>query len=209
MENLSKDKRLKSNNYKAVVIGVSAGGTDALKQLLCLLPAGFTMPVVIVQHLHPDQDRYLIEVLDLCCPLEVREAEEKEQAAPGGVYLAPPNYHLLIESDGTFSLSIDPKVNFSRPSIDVLFESAADAYCPELIGIILTGASCDGAAGLRRIKDGGGMAIVQDPAVAEYPTMPSAAIEKTKADYILDLPGIGKLLAEIGESKQQGASSGK
>ena len=201
MENLPKNEHLKFDLYKAVVVGVSAGGINALKQVLSLIPAGFKLPVIIVQHLHPDQDRSMVEILDRCSALRVKEAEEKEPAAPGLVYLAPPNYHLLIELDGTFSLSIDAKVNFSRPSIDVLFESAADAYCPWLIGVILTGASSDGAAGLRRIKDGGGMAIVQDPAGAEYSIMPSAAIEATEVDYVLDLQGIGKLLAVIGREK--------
>jgi len=202
MEDLPKNELLKFHSYKAVVIGVSAGGLDALRDLLPRIPAGFTLPVAIVQHLHPFQNHFLIDILDECCPLPVREAEEKKQLETGVIYLAPPNYHLLIELDGTFSLSIDPKVNFSRPSIDVLFESAADAYCPGLVGIILTGASRDGAEGLKRIKQGGGMAVVQDPAAAEFPIMPTAAIHETEVDYILDLQGIGRLLAEIGKSQQ-------
>jgi two-component system chemotaxis response regulator CheB len=181
-----------------VVVGVSAGGLDALRVLLGLLPAGFAMPVVIAQHLHPQQDKSFIEIFGKACPLPVREAEEKEEAAPGVVYFAPPNYHLLIELDRTFSLSVDEKVNFSRPSIDVLFESAAEAYGAALIGVILTGASRDGAAGLRRIKETGGMAVVQDPATAQFRIMPAAALEETQVDHVLSLPEIGRLLAVIG-----------
>jgi two-component system, chemotaxis family, protein-glutamate methylesterase/glutaminase len=184
--------------YQAVAVGVSAGGLEALRVILGLLPAGFSMPVLIAQHLHPQQDRFFFDVLGQSCLLPVREAEEKEAATPGVVYFAPPNYHLLIELDRTFSLSVDAKVNFSRPSIDVLFETAAEAYGAALIGIILTGASRDGAAGLRRIKESGGLAVVQDPAGAEFALMPSAALEETQVDHVLSLPEIGRLLAAIG-----------
>ena len=182
---------------QAVVVGVSAGGLDALKELLAAIPAGFGLAVIIVQHLHPQQDRFFIEFLSQSCPVPVREAEEKEAVTPGVVYFAPPNYHLLIESDRTFSLSIDEKVNFSRPSIDVLFESAAEAYGPDLVGVILTGASRDGAAGLRKIKASGGMAIVQDPATAQFPAMPSAALAETEVDHVLTIGQIGRFLAKM------------
>lgn len=168
-----------------------------MKVLLPLIPADFALPIVIVQHLHPSQDRFYVEFLDQVCLVEVREAEEKEPIMPGVVYFAPPNYHLLIETDRTFSLSVDEKVNFSRPSIDVLFETAAETYGAGLIGIILTGASKDGALGLRRIKENGGLAIVQDPATAQFPVMPSAALAETEVDHVLTVAEIGRLLAQV------------
>jgi two-component system chemotaxis response regulator CheB len=198
MENLSKDQSANLKRHQAVVVGVSAGGLDALRILLPLIPVDFIMPAIIVQHLHPQQDQFFIETLSKSCLVPVREAEEKEAIMPGTIYFAPPNYHLLIEWDKTFSLSIDEKVNYSRPSIDVLFETAAEAYGPRLIGVILTGASRDGAAGLRRIKENGGMTIVQDPATAKFPVMPSAALDETEVDYVLNIGEIGRFLAEIG-----------
>ena len=197
MENFQENEQLNLNRGPAVVVGVSAGGLETLKELLPLIPAGFALPIIIVQHLHPMQDKFFIDSLDSICPLPVREAEEKERVMPGNVFFAPPNYHLLIEKDRTFSLSVDEKVNFSRPSIDVLFETAAEAYGPELIGIILTGASRDGAAGLRRIKENGGTAIVQDPATARFPVMPSAALAETEVDFVLSILKIGVFLAGI------------
>ncbi|MBN1876767.1 MAG: chemotaxis protein CheB, partial [Anaerolineae bacterium] len=139
------------SEYQAIVIGVSAGGTTALKQLLPVFPRTYPLPLIIVQHLHPQQDKTLIELYNNLSALTVKEADEKEPIRPGYAYFAPPNYHLLIEDDKTFSLSIDEKVNYARPAIDVLFESAVDVYGPHLIGVILTGANNDGAAGLRRI----------------------------------------------------------
>ncbi len=190
---------------RAVVVGVSAGGLDALKVLLPSIPGDFILPVVIVQHIHPQQDRFFIEYLSRSCLRPVREAEEKEAVAPGVIYFAPANYHLLIEPDRTFSLSIDRKVNFSRPSIDVLFESAAEAYGSGLIGVLLTGASTDGAMGLRRIKERGGMAIVQDPSTAEFPAMPLAAINETQVDCVLSIPQMGRFLAKIGGASESHA----
>jgi two-component system chemotaxis response regulator CheB len=187
-----------ANRYEVVVIGSSAGGLNALKCILALFPRDFAMAVVIVQHLHPSQDDSFIEALRIHCPIPVREAEEKEAVLPGAVYFAPPNYHLMIESDRTFSLSIDPKVNFSRPSIDILFETAAEVYGPRLIGVILTGANEDGAAGLRAVKEKGGLAIVQDPSGAEFRAMPGAALEKAGADHVLSIEGIGGFLAGCG-----------
>lgn len=197
MENLSKDEPLKPRNYQAVVVGVSAGGLDVLKFLLESLPAEFDPAVVIVQHMHPQQSDFLIEHLNKLCRLPVKEAEEKEAVRGGVVYLAPANYHLLIEMDKTFSLSTDEKVNFSRPSIDVLFETAAEVYGAQLIGIIFTGASRDGAAGLRRIKDSAGLTIVQNPATSEFPAMPQAALEETQVDHVLNVDRISELLSEL------------
>jgi len=198
MENISENRLEASKRFQAVVVGVSAGGLEVLKALLASIPASFPLAMVIVQHLHPLQDKFLIEYLDERCAIPVREADEKEPVEPSNIYFAPPNYHLLIEADKTFSLSIDAKVNYSRPSIDVLFESAAEAYGSSLIGVVLTGASADGAAGLRRIKESGGLAIVQDPKTAEFPIMPRAALESTEVDYVLSIEEMGRFLAGIG-----------
>ena len=202
MENLSKSDTLRSGNYQAVVCGVSAGGLDALKTLLSIVTSDFEPALVIVQHLHPQQDDFLVAHLGKVCRLPVIEAREKEAVKGGVVYLAPANYHLLIETDKTFSLCADEKVNFSRPSIDVLFETAAEAYGADLIGMILTGASSDGSVGLRRIKEKGGLAIVQDPRTAEYPAMPMAALEETQVDHILSIDRIGRLLGALGRPVQ-------
>ncbi|HLP50601.1 MAG TPA: chemotaxis protein CheB [Chitinophagales bacterium] len=183
--------------YKAAVIGTSSGGMAALKAILPLLPAGFSLPVIVVQHVGANADNYWVGVMDEMCALHVKEADEKEQITPGNIYVAPPNYHLLVETDRTLSLSVDEKVNFARPSIDVLFESAALAYKKQLVGIVLTGANHDGAKGLKKIKEMGGLAIVQDPATADSSYMPAAAIAATQADYIVPVKDIANLLIKI------------
>lgn len=192
---------MRISHYQAVVAGVSAGGLEALKILLTAIAEDFSPALVIVQHLHPQQSGFLVEHLDKVCRLPVKEAEEKEAVNGGVVYLAPANYHLLIERDKTFSLSMDEKVNYSRPSIDVLFETAAEAYGAGLIGVILTGASKDGASGLRRIKEQAGLAVVQDPKTAEFPAMPLAALEETQVDHVLSIGRIGLLLCELGRPR--------
>ena len=202
MEDLSKNEFLRPRNYQAAVLGVSAGGLDALKSLLEVIPADFALGLVIVQHRHPWQDDFLVEHLSKACRLPVKEAEDKEAVQVGVVHLAPANYHLLIEVDRTFSLSTEEKVNFSRPAIDVLFETASETYGAGLIGVILTGASRDGAAGLRRIKEKDGIAIVQDPETAEYPAMPLAALEETQVDHVLSIDRIGRLLSEFGRFRE-------
>jgi two-component system chemotaxis response regulator CheB len=184
-------------SYQAVVIGASAGGTTALQKILPFLPANFRLPVVIVQHLHPLQDGAAIIHYSGGSALVIKDADEKELIRPGFVYFAPPNYHLLIEDDHTFSLSVDTKVHFTRPAIDVLFESAADTYGAGLIGIILSGANQDGAAGLLRIKQLGGLTIVQKPQDAEASYMPKTAVDAVDPDYILTAGEICKLLIEL------------
>ena len=169
----------------------------ALLELLPTIPANYPLPIAIVVHLHPRQDSAHIERLSGQCVLQVKEADEKEPIQSGTIYLAPANYHLLIEKDHTFSLSIDERVNYCRPAIDVLFESAAQAYGPHVVGVVLTGANNDGAAGLRRIREHGGMTIVQDPRTAESTYMPQAALEATPVDHILSVPEIGKLFMKI------------
>jgi two-component system chemotaxis response regulator CheB len=185
-----------SPQYQAVVIGTSAGGLTALTKLLTAFPATYSLPIIVVQHLHPLQDNLFVENLDRTSALIVKEADEKESIEAGHAYFAPPNYHLLIEDDRTFSLSVDAKVNYARPAIDVLFASAVDVYGPRLIGVVLTGANDDGTQGLRWIKDRGGLTIVQDPETAEVPFMPRAAIAATQVDHILALPEIARLLIE-------------
>jgi len=184
-------------NYKAVVIGVSAGGMSALGEILPQLPADFPLPVIIVQHLSPQSDNYMIKHFNSMSKITVKEADEKEAILPGNVYFAPPNYHLLVEEDQTFSLSVENRVNYSRPSIDVLFESAIDAYCASLIGIILTGANNDGSKGLKKIKDCGGLTIVQDPETAEVSAMPESAIKLFEPDHILKLKDIAPFLISL------------
>jgi len=202
MEDLSKDSRMTSCRYGAVTVGVSAGGLNALTQLLGILDEDFIPAMVIVQHRYPfqGQDDFIYRHLNQACRLPVKEAEQNETVNPGVIYLAPPGYHLLIETEKSFSLSLDAKTNYSRPSIDVLFESAADAYREKLIGVILTGASRDGARGLRSIKAGRGTTIVQDPKTAEFPTMPLEALKKTRADYIISIKEIGQLLNRLGKA---------
>ncbi len=189
--------RKSMQKYNAIVIGTSAGGKDALTKLLTALPENFSIPVIIVLHLHPGQTGYHIECLNNRCALTVKEANEKESIEPGNIYFAPPDYHLLIEENKTFSLSVDKKVNYSRPSINVLFESAADVFSSALTGIVLTGANNDGADGMCSIKEAGGMTICQEPSDAEYPFMPQAAIDAVKMDYILPLGRIADLLKTL------------
>jgi two-component system chemotaxis response regulator CheB len=184
-------------SYQIIVIGGSAGAMTALTELLPLIPAGYPLPIVIVVHLHPRQDSSHIERLSCQCALQVKEADEKELLQPGTIYLAPANYHLLIEKDHTFSLSVDERVNYSRPAIDVLFESAAQAYGSHVVGVVLTGANNDGAAGLRHIKERGGLAVVQDPRTAESTYMPQAALEAVPVDHVLSVPEIGQLFVKL------------
>ena len=184
--------------FNAVVIGASAGGMHTLRDLLSKLPEDFFLPIVIVQHIAPTSDNYLVEFLNKSSKLKVKEVDEKEIIKKGFVYLAPPNYHILIEEDSTLSLSADEKVNYSRPSIDVLFLSASDAFQEKLIGIILTGANDDGSKGLLEIKRNGGLTIVQDPMEAETPTMPLAAVKMADPEYILKVSEIEKLLIKLG-----------
>jgi len=183
------------NRFKAVVMGASAGGLDALSILLAYLPETYSCPVIIVQHVHHEQGGGLVKYFDHKCALSLHEAGDKESVRPGCVYFAPPNYHLLVEPDRIFSLSVDEKVHYSRPSIDVLFESAAHVWGCDLAGIVLTGANADGAYGLQVIKEYGGRTVVQDPATSEHPLMPQASLDAGEVDYILSLEQIGNLLA--------------
>jgi two-component system chemotaxis response regulator CheB len=185
--------------FRAVVVGCSAGGLDALRLLLAPLPADFPLPIVVVAHLAPDSGSLLAELLDNACTLAVAEAAEKEVVQPGRVYIAPPGYHLLVEQDESLSLSVDEKVCNVRPSIDVLFQSAADVWAERLIGVLLTGANSDGTVGLRAVKGRGGYCLVQDPARAFAKTMPRSAISAGLADCLLPLDDMGRRLAALVE----------
>jgi two-component system, chemotaxis family, protein-glutamate methylesterase/glutaminase len=180
--------------YELVCIGASWGGLAAVGQVLTDLPEEIDLPIVIAQHRHPDSlEGTLAELLGLRVDRPVVDVEDKMPIERRHVYIAPRDYHLLVQR-GSFALSVDERVQYSRPSIDVLFESAADAYGTAVIGIILTGANEDGAAGLAKIKRSGGVAVIQDPAGATRRTMPDAAIAATAADAILPLEEIGKFL---------------
>ena len=161
------------------------------------LPADFPLPLAIVQHISPEAGDGMARLLAEFCAIRVKEADEQESIAPGSVYLAPPNYHLLVERDGLLSLAADGYVSYARPSVDVLFESAAAAFGPAVIGVVLTGANSDGARGLKAIAAAGGLAIVQDPADAEARQMPEAARAATEPDYLLPLADIAGTLQRL------------
>ena len=186
-----------TQSIEAVVIGASAGGVQALLTVLADLPRSFHLPLIVVLHLPEGRDSQLAEIFQYRLPIEVREAADKETILPGTLYFAGPDYHLLVEMDRTFSLSSEEPLHYSRPSINVLMESAADAYGPALAGILLTGANEDGATGMARIKHQGGLTVVQDPAEAAVPTMPEAAIRRQAPDFILKLAGIRDFLLKF------------
>ncbi|MGC3891429.1 chemotaxis protein CheB [Pseudomonas urmiensis] len=185
------------NGVDAVVIGASAGGVAALFKVLGGLPQGFAIPVLCVLHLPDDRHSQLAEVLQRKIGRPVREALDKATIEPGLIYVAGPGYHLSVEDDLSLSLSQEAPVHFSRPAIDFLFTSAADAYRAGLLGVLLTGANEDGAQGLAYIKQCGGRTVVQDPEDAQVALMPEAALALHSPDHILSLSGIGQLLATL------------
>ncbi len=225
-------EKLNNKNFEIVVVGTSLGGLEALMVLLADLPQSFPLPVAIVQHRHKSSQDRLTDVLQQQSSLQITEAEDKEPIAPGRVYLAPADYHLLVESpcqrefsvdenystgsrsdagepidnsqspirnrvSATFALSTEAPVCHARPSIDVLFESAADAFGEKVIGIILTGASSDGSQGLAKIKAEGGLTFVEEPATALCRTMPASAIANVEVDWILPLSKIAPFLVNL------------
>ncbi len=186
-----------NKEYNSVIIGTSAGGLSALSTILCKLPVDYPIPIVVVQHRAKDSKDLLEEVLQSKCKIKIKQADEKEKIQSGTVYIAPPDYHLLIENNRTFSLSSDEYVRFSRPSIDVLFESAAYVFKDKLIGIILSGSNNDGAVGINTIKKYGGLTIAQSPSEAQYPSMPMASIETNNIKHILTLSEICSFLLNL------------
>jgi two-component system chemotaxis response regulator CheB len=185
--------------FEIVVIGTSWGGLHAMRKVLLGLPPNFDVPIVVVQHRHRDSDNLLVALLQEHTKLRVVEIEDKTEIERGSVYVAPPDYHVLVEK-GAIALSTDEPVRYSRPSIDVAFESAADAYGAESIGVIMTGANDDGSRGLKRIADRGGRAIVQDPATADSAVMPAAALRAVPNADVIPVDRIGAFLGAL-ESK--------
>jgi two-component system, chemotaxis family, protein-glutamate methylesterase/glutaminase len=184
-------------DIEAVVIGASAGGIQALSVVLPALPANLRAPVFIVLHLPRDRPSVLAEIFSRKCAVPVREAEDKEEVVPGTVYFAPANYHLLVDAGPQLALSADDPVHHSRPSVDVLFESASEIYKERLLGIILSGANEDGAQGLAAIHDAGGVTIVQQPDTASAPNMAVSALKLRPADRVLPLEEIAVLLGTL------------
>ena len=182
--------------YSVVAIGTSWGGLAALTKLLGELPVDFRIPVVVVQHRSKDSERLLVQLLQDATELKVCEIEDKDPLTPGTVHVAPANYHVLIEN-GYASLTIEEPVRFSRPSIDVMFSSAADTYGSAAIGVVLTGANEDGARGLAHIVKRGGLALVQDPKTAEIPIMPEAAMRAVPTSQVLPLDALAPRLLEL------------
>jgi len=186
--------------FELIVIGCSMGGMHALERIFSTLPEGFTVPIVVAQHRYKTSSDALPAYFRRHSKLQVVDATDKQWVQPGHVYMAPADYHLLVDRSGEhgeLSLSVDAAVAYSRPSIDVLFESAADAYRQSVIGVVLTGANSDGTRGSLRIKQRGGFVIAQDPSTAEAPAMPEAAIAAGRVDRILPLDRIGPFLVEL------------
>ena len=181
----------------AVVIGTSAGGVEALSVLLPGLPARLRAAVFIVLHLPRERPSLLVDIFQARCALPVREAQDKEPVAAGTVYFAPPDYHLLVDEGPQLGLSADELVHYSRPSIDVLFESAADLYGSRLLGLILTGANDDGAAGRAAVHRAGGVTIVQQPGTAQATLMIESAMKRTPVDLVLTLEQIADLFGTL------------
>lgn len=182
--------------YAMVVVGTSWGGLDALRELVTGLPPEYDLPMTVVQHRHRDSDAGLAQFLRDHTRLRVSEVEDKQPVEAGCIYIAPANYHLLVE-EGYFSLSTEAPVRYSRPSIDVAMTTAADAYRHRSVGVILTGSNADGANGLRRIADSGGMTVIQDPASAESPVMPRAAMKAVPTARVFGLDRIASFLGAL------------
>lgn len=186
-----------TSRIEAVVIGGSAGAFAALKVLLPALPRGLAVPVLVVIHLPPDRPSAIVEVFQHAVPHRMKEGDDKEPLIGGTVYFAPPAYHLLVETDRSLSLSTDDPVHHSRPSIDVLFESASDAFGAGLLGVVLSGANEDGARGLKAVVDAGGQAIVQAPDTAEHRLMPAAALRATTTDAVASIQEIAAIFSAL------------
>ena len=186
-----------TGRYAITVVGTSWGGLAALRELLSCFPPSLETPVVLIQHRHKMSDDALPRLLQDRTPLPVCEAEDKMPIEAGHVYVAPADYHLLVEPDLYFELSVDEPIRYSRPSIDVTFTSAADSFGARVIGVVLTGANADGAAGLKRIAERGGAALVQEPVTAESPAMPAAALKAVPSARVLTLAAMGSAIGEL------------
>ncbi|WP_223451561.1 MULTISPECIES: chemotaxis protein CheB [unclassified Pseudomonas] len=184
-------------SVEAIVIGASAGGVEALLSILSPLREGFVLPIIVVLHLPDERRSHLADVFSRRVAMRVVEAHDKTLIEAGTLYFATPGYHLSVEQDRSFSLSLEDRVHYSRPAIDFLFSSAADAYGPALAAVLLTGANRDGASGLAQVKQRGGLTIVQDPKEAQVATMPLAALDVHQPDHVLPINDIGRLLVEL------------
>jgi two-component system chemotaxis response regulator CheB len=204
-QNISMQQR----EFEAIVIGASAGGLNAFFNLFEHLPSNFPIPIIVVQHLHPQEDSVLPDLINSKTKLNVKEVVDKEEIHRGFIYFAPPNYHLLIEDKYSFSLTYDEKVNYSRPSIDVLFESASHVWAQNLIGIILTGANGDGAEGIKLVAKAGGTTIAQSPDSSEFPVMPQAAINTGFVQHILTIEQMVDFLINLSSMHQTDNVLGK
>jgi two-component system chemotaxis response regulator CheB len=191
------------NRFDLIVLGCSMGGMRALETIFGVLPEDFPLPILVVQHRYRTSNESLPAFFRRHTKLPVVDATDKEWVKPGHVYLAPADYHLLVDRDGELSLSVDDRVEYARPSVDVLFESAAEAYGAGVIGVVLTGANSDGARGARQIKKRGGFVLVQEPDGAESPEMPRAALAATNVDRILPLERIGPFLIELSRNSSR------
>lgn len=191
--------------YEIVVVGTSWGGLLALRELVDGLPQRLGLPVVVVQHRHKESDHLLAALLQDHTSLSVCEVEDKAPVSPGSVYIAPADYHLLFDGNA-FALSTEGPVRFSRPSIDVTFESAADVFAERAVGVVLTGANADGALGLKRIFDRGGLALVQAPGTAESPIMPTAALRSVPQARALSIREIASTLGSLPVAARHGVA---
>lgn len=190
--------------YKLIAIGASAGGLEAVSQILAALPADFPLPIAVAQHNNSSQASRLPAILNSLTPLEVKEVDDKDEFIPQTVFVAPAGYHLSIEEAHYFSLSVEGDLSFSCPSIDVLFASGAQALGPAFIAILLTGANRDGAQGVKAVKDGGGVTYVQSPESSEFQLMPRSALELSAPNFIGTPQEIAQQLLKITSSYNDG-----
>lgn len=191
------EKNSVKRTYQLVIIGGSAGSLDVLMSVVAQLRSELSVPVLVVVHRKQDNDNLMESLLDHKSTLPVKEAEDKEPLLPGNIYIAPADYHLLIEKNNTIALDASEKINFSRPSIDVSFQSAAEVYGDKLICILLSGANADGTEGLTVAKQAGALLLVQDPLSAEVSFMPLQALKTLSVDYIIRRDEIAALLNEL------------
>jgi two-component system, chemotaxis family, protein-glutamate methylesterase/glutaminase len=191
------EERLGVDSFEVVAVAASAGGLTALSRVLSELPADFPVPILIVQHLDPRHRSLMVEILEKRTPLRVEQARDKMEMEPGTVYIAPPDYHLLVDADGTLSLSHSELVHFVRPSADLLFESVAASYRERAIAVVLTGTGRDGSMGVKAIKTMGGTVLAQDEDTSEFFGMPGAAIETKCVDFVLPLEDVAPALIAL------------
>lgn len=184
-------------NYKAIVIGASAGGFSAIKLFLSTLNPKMSVPIIIIQHVLSGSELAVTELYKNLCNYSIKEVVSREKIVSGHIYLTPPNYHLLLEEDLSFTLSTEDKVSYARPAIDVTFECAAEIFKSSLVGILLTGANEDGSRGLKKIQKWGGYTIVQNPKTAEIATMPQSALNIMNPDKIIEIGELGEIINKL------------